>query len=178
MQNIKNFSSFAVVLLLCFLSALLWLARRELRRRSAMRAKVLSAPLLKAGALQDAIFNSANFSTIATDAEGVIQIFNVGAQRMLGYAPGDVVNKLTPASISDAQELIERAALLSSEFGAAIRPGFDALVYKAVRGIEDIYELTYIRADGLGDRPARRRRQGDRFPADRDRQYGPQASRG
>jgi PAS domain S-box-containing protein len=148
MQNIKNFSSFAVVLLLCFLSALLWLARRELRRRSAMRAKVLSAPLLKAGALQDAIFNSANFSTIATDAEGVIQIFNVGAQRMLGYAPGDVVNKLTPASISDAQELIERAALLSSEFGAAIRPGFDALVYKAVRGIEDIYELTYIRADG------------------------------
>jgi PAS domain S-box-containing protein len=148
MQNIKNFSSFAIVLLLCFLGAVLWLARRELRRRSAMRAKVLSAPLLKAGALQDAIFNSANFSTIATDAEGVIQIFNVGAQRMLGYAPGDVVNKLTPASISDAQELIERAALLSSEFGAAIRPGFDALVYKAVRGIEDIYELTYIRADG------------------------------
>jgi PAS domain S-box-containing protein len=148
MQNIKNFSSFAVVLLLCFLSALLWLARRELRRRSAMRAKVLSAPLLKAGALQDAIFNSANFSTIATDAEGVIQIFNVGAQRMLGYAPGDVVDKLTPASISDAQELIERAALLSSEFGTTIGPGFDALVYKAVRGIEDIYELTYIRADG------------------------------
>jgi len=130
--------------LLCFLGGLLLLAKRQAR----MHAKVLSAPLLKAGALQDAIFNSANFSTIATDADGVIQIFNVGAQRMLGYAPGDVVNKLTPASISDAQELIERAASLSSEFGAAIRPGFDALVYKAVRGIEDIYELTYIRADG------------------------------
>jgi PAS domain S-box-containing protein len=139
MQNIKYFS---------FLSSLLGLAKRQLRRRDAMHAKVLTAPLLKAGALQDAIFNSANFSTIATDAEGVIQIFNVGAQRMLGYAPGDIVNKLTPAGISDAQELIERAALLSSEFGTAIRPGFDALVYKAVRGIEDIYELTYIRADG------------------------------
>jgi PAS domain S-box-containing protein len=130
--------------LLCFLGGLLLLAKRQ----AGMHAKVLSAPLLKAGALQDAIFNSANFSTIATDADGVIQIFNVGAQRMLGYASGDVVNKLTPASISDAQELIERAALLSSEFGAVIRPGFDALVYKAVRGIEDIYELTYIRADG------------------------------
>jgi PAS domain S-box-containing protein len=67
---------------------------------------------------------------------------------MLGFAPDDVVNKLTPASISDAQELIERAALLSSEFGATILPGFDALIYKAMRGIEDIYELTYIRADG------------------------------
>jgi PAS domain S-box-containing protein len=141
-------TSFAVLLLLFFLGGLLWLARRESRRRTAMHAKVLSAPLLKAGALQDAIFNSVNFSSIATDADGVIQIFNVGAQRMLGYAPGDVVNKLTPASISDAQELIERAALLSSEFGTTIRPGFDALVYKAVRGIEDIYELTYIRADG------------------------------
>jgi PAS domain S-box-containing protein len=137
-----------IALLLCFLGRLLLLARRQSRLRSAARATLLSAPLLKAGALQDAIFNSANFSTIATDVDGVIQIFNVGAHRMLGYTSDEVVNKLTPASISDAQELIERAALLSSEFDAAIRPGFDALVYKALRGIEDIYELTYIRADG------------------------------
>ena len=39
----------------------------------------------KAGALQSAIFNSANFSSIATDEKGVIQIFNVGAEQMLGY---------------------------------------------------------------------------------------------
>src|SRR5271163_534053 len=45
--------------------------------------------LLKAGALQSAIFNSANFSSIATDAKGVIQIFNVGAERMLGYAASE-----------------------------------------------------------------------------------------
>ena len=32
--------------------------------------------LLKTGALQDAIFNSAYFSSIATDEKGVIQIFN------------------------------------------------------------------------------------------------------
>jgi PAS domain S-box-containing protein len=134
--------------LLGMLAGLLWLARRRARAQSAADVKLLTAPLLKAGALQDAIFNSANFSSIATDADGVIQIFNVGAQRMLGYASEDVVNKMTPAGISDAQELIERAALLSKEFGATIGSGFDALVYKAVRGIEDIYELTYIRADG------------------------------
>src|SRR4051794_39918397 len=104
--------------------------------------------LLKAGALQKAIFNSANFSSIATDAKGVIQIFNVGAERMLGYAAGDVMNKITPAEISDPQELIARAKALSIELGATITPGFEALVFKAARGIEDIYELTYIRKDG------------------------------
>jgi PAS domain S-box-containing protein len=104
--------------------------------------------LLKAGALQRAIFNSANFSSIATDAKGVIQIFNVGAERMLGYEAADVVNKITPADISDPQELIARAETLSVELEASIAPGFEALVFKASRGIEDIYELTYIRKDG------------------------------
>lgn len=105
-------------------------------------------PLLKAGALQDAIFNSANFSSIATDAQGVIQIFNVGAERMLGYSAADVVDKITPADISDLQEVIARAEALSVELGTMITPGFEALVFKASRGIEDIYELTYIRKDG------------------------------
>src|SRR6266566_7108566 len=104
--------------------------------------------LLKAGALQSAIFNSANFSSIATDAKGVIQIFNVGAERMLGYSASDVMNKITPADISDPQELIARAKALSIEIGTPITPGFEALVFKASRGIEDIYELTYIRKDG------------------------------
>src|SRR5450830_751796 len=104
--------------------------------------------LLKAGALQDAIFNSANFSSIATDSKGVIQIFNVGAERMLGYSAAEVMNKITPADISDPQEVIARAKALSTELGTPITPGFEALVFKASRGIEDIYELTYIRKDG------------------------------
>jgi PAS domain S-box-containing protein len=104
--------------------------------------------LLKAGALQSAIFNSANFSSIATDAKGVIQIFNVGAERMLGYVAAEVMNKITPADISDPQEVITRAKSLSAELDTTIAPGFEALVFKASRGIEDIYELTYIRKDG------------------------------
>ena len=103
---------------------------------------------MKTGALQAAIFNSANFSSIATDAKGVIQIFNVGAERMLGYAAADVMNKVTPADISDPHEVIARATALSHEFATPIAPGFEALVFKASRGIEDIYELTYIRKDG------------------------------
>ena len=104
--------------------------------------------LLKAGALQSAIFNSANFSSIATDEKGVIQIFNVGAERMLGYTAAEVMNQITPADISDPQEVITRAKALSAELGTTITPGFEALVFKASRGIEDIYELTYIRKDG------------------------------
>jgi PAS domain S-box-containing protein len=104
--------------------------------------------IVKTGALQSAIFNSANFSSIATDAKGVIQIFNVGAERMLGYAASEVMNTITPADISDPQELVIRARALSAELATSIEPGFEALVFKASRGIEDIYELTYIRKDG------------------------------
>jgi PAS domain S-box-containing protein len=104
--------------------------------------------VLKTGALQNAILNSANFSSIATDEKGVIQIFNVGAERMLGYAAAEVLNKITPADISDPQEVIARARALSDELSTTITPGFEALVFKASRGIEDIYELTYIRKDG------------------------------
>ena len=111
----------------------------EVRRRKA---------LLKTEALQNAILTSANFSSIATDAKGVIQIFNVGAERMLGYTAAEVMNKITPADISDPQEVIARAEALTVELGTAITPGFEALVFKASRGIEDIYELTYIRKDG------------------------------
>ena len=111
----------------------------EVRRKKA---------LLKTGALQNAILNSANFSSIATDEKGVIQLFNVGAERMLGYVAAEVVDQITPADISDPQEVIARAAALSRELGTTITPGFDALAFKASRGIEDIYELTYIRKDG------------------------------
>ena len=110
--------------------------------------KAAEEALVKAGALQSAIFNSENFSSIATDEKGVIQLFNVGAERMLGYTAGEVVDQITPADISDPQEVIARAKALSHELDTAITPGFNALAFKASRGIEDIYELTYIRKDG------------------------------
>ena len=109
--------------------------------------KQVEEALYKAGALQRAIFNSATFSSIATDANGVIQIFNVGAERMFGYAAIDVLNKITPVDISDPQEIIERVHVLSAELERPITPGFEALVIKASRGIEDIYELTCMRKD-------------------------------
>ena len=116
--------------------------------RAGTAAHAAQPALLQAGVLQEAIFNSTYFSCIATDAQGVIQLFNVGAERMLGYQAEDVINRITPAAISDPAEAVVRAATLSLEFDTPITAGFEALVYKASRGIEDNYELTYVRKDG------------------------------
>jgi PAS domain S-box-containing protein len=111
------------------------------------RAQIHEA-LLKTGALQSAILNSANFSIIATDAKGIIQLFNAGAERMLGYTAAALVNRITPADIADQQQIIARSKALSSKFDTQITSGFEALVFNAMRGNEDIYELNYIRKDG------------------------------
>ena len=104
--------------------------------------------LLKAGALRKAILNSANFSIIATDEKGIIQLFNLGAERMLGYAAAEVINKIKPSDMHDPQEVMARARSLSLELATPITPGFEALAYKASRGITDSYDLTYVRKDG------------------------------
>jgi len=104
--------------------------------------------LLITGALQSAILNSPNFSIIATDEKGIIQLFNVGAERMLGYPAAEVINKINPSDIHDPQEVMARAEALSLELGTTIMPGFEALAFKASRGIDDTYDLTYICKDG------------------------------
>jgi diguanylate cyclase (GGDEF)-like protein/PAS domain S-box-containing protein len=110
--------------------------------------KEVEAAAVRAEALHNAIFNSTHFSSITTDDKGVIQIFNVGAERMLGYTAAEVINTFTPTDIFDAQELIARAETLSDELDTPIATGFEALIYKASRSVEDISELTYIRKDG------------------------------
>ena len=142
--------------------------------------------LLKAGALQSAIFNSANFSSIATDAKGVIQIFNVGAERMLGYAAAEVMNKITPADISDPQELIARAEALSAELATPITPGFEALVFKACLAWDRGHLRTDLHSQGWQPVPggcvchgaARCAGCHHRLPSHWHRQYGAQAGGG
>ena len=104
--------------------------------------------LLKTSALQKAILNSTHYAIIATDEKGVIQFFNVGAESMLGYAAAEVVNKSNPWDLHDLDELMARAEALSLEYGVVIKPGFDALTFKATRDIDDAYGLTFICKDG------------------------------
>ncbi len=102
---------------------------------------------VKSEELQQAILRNVNFSYIATDEKGVIQIFNAGAERMLGYPASEVVGKMTRTQLSDPQGLVARAEALSVEFNTPVALGFEALVFKARHGIEDTYEVTKVRRD-------------------------------
>ena len=117
-------------------------------RRMNRELREFEAALLKAGTLQNAIFSSVDFSCIATDVKGTIQLFNAGAEKMFGYTAAEAINRMTLAALHDPEEVIQRAAALSSEFGTPITAGFEALAFKANRGMEDSYEVTKVRKDG------------------------------
>lgn len=104
--------------------------------------------LFKMQALEHAILTSANVSIIATDEKGVIQMFNAGAERMLGYQAADVLNKITVSDMFDGHEMMARAKELNVEMKATIKTGFETFIFKASRGIGDLFELTTFRKDG------------------------------
>lgn len=99
-------------------------------------------------AMRQAILDSANFTIIATDIDGVINVFNEGAQRMLGYSREEMVGKLTPAVLHVPDEVVARAKVLSAELGKEIEPGFEVFVVKTRDGMPDENEWTYVRKDG------------------------------
>jgi PAS domain S-box-containing protein len=98
--------------------------------------------------LKQAILDSANYTIISTDPQGIMLTFNAAAQRWLGYSAEEVVGKVTPAIIHDLDEIVQRAHILSKELGVTIEPGFEVFVAKARQGIADENEWTYIRKDG------------------------------
>ncbi len=97
---------------------------------------------------QQAIVNSANFTIISTDEKGIIRTFNRGAEALLGYAAAEVVDKITPSILHDADEVVAHAAALSLELGRSIEPGFEVFVTKARAAVADENEWTYVRRDG------------------------------
>ena len=124
-------------------AALAWWSARALQRIHNQRIAVSQT-----SAMQQAILNSADFAVISTDTQGVIRTINAGVANMLGYAPADLIGKLTPEVIHDSAELVARAQALTRELGRIVEPGFDALVAKARRGVSDENDWTYIRKDG------------------------------
>jgi PAS domain S-box-containing protein len=98
--------------------------------------------------LKQAILDSANYTIISTDPQGIMLTFNAAAQRWLGYSAEEVIGKVTPAIIHDLDEIVQRAYVLSEELGVTIEPGFEVFVAKARQGIADENEWTYIRKDG------------------------------
>ncbi len=108
----------------------------------------LQNKLLTRNLLQESILNSANFTIISTDPHGIIKTFNRSAEKLLGYKAEEVIDKVTPEIIHDPQEVIERSKTLSNELKRLIKPGFEVFVAKAMLGIPDNNQWTYIRKDG------------------------------
>jgi diguanylate cyclase (GGDEF)-like protein/PAS domain S-box-containing protein len=99
-------------------------------------------------AMQQAIFDGANYSIISTEVDGIIRFFNHAATNLLGYQPEELIGLHSPAQFHKPSEVIARAKIISQELGKTIEPGFDVFVAKARLGIPEELEWTYIRKDG------------------------------
>ncbi|MEG4283473.1 PAS domain S-box protein [Microcoleus sp. A006_D1] len=123
------------------------ISHHKLPQEIAYRERIAIA-LLELTQLQNAILNSAHYTIISTDADGIIKTFNRAAQQLLGYSPEEVVGKVTPAIIHDPLEVGKRAEVLSQELGVKIEPGIEVFMALPCRGIADENEWTFIRKDG------------------------------
>jgi PAS domain S-box-containing protein len=132
-----GFLAVAFLLVSC---AALW---QQFRRGAALRTA-----LERSNALKRAVLENAGLMVIATDAEGVITLFNHAARDALGYAPEELVGRCSPEIFHRPAEVEARAAALSAELGTPVQPGFEAFVARARRGATDVDRWTYVRRDG------------------------------
>ena len=99
--------------------------------------------------LMASVLSSAPYSIIATDPQGLITVFNRGAELLLGYAADEMIGKHSPALFHDAAEAAADAERLSRELGFAVAPGIDSFVATTrATGQPDEREWTYVHKDG------------------------------
>lgn len=98
--------------------------------------------------IRRAILCSANVAIVCTWVDGVIRVFNPGAERLLGYRAEDLIGKQMPTAFHDANEVAAHAAYLSNQLGTEIPIGFEVFVARARRGLVDENIWTYTRQDG------------------------------
>ena len=101
-----------------------------------------------AAEMQRAILENAGYGIISTTPDGIINLFNPAAEKMLGYWSAKAVGSPISEAIFDPNEILARSRILSDELGEVIKPGFDTLVAKARRNLPDQHEWTFIRRDG------------------------------
>jgi len=100
-------------------------------------------------AWKNALLNSTDLSVISTNTNGVVVSFNAASEKLLGYKSAEVVGVRTPALWHDEQEIVDRASVLSKEFGTEVVPGFDVFAFKAKLGIHDKNVWNFITKSGL-----------------------------
>jgi len=116
--------------------------------RDTSEAVAAARALSESNALKSAVMASTEYLIIATDLDGKVMVFNEAAEAALGYSAEEIVGKQTPALWHDPSEVEARAAVLTTELGLLVSPGFETFTkYVDVNGIDE-NEWTYIRQDG------------------------------
>jgi PAS domain S-box-containing protein len=123
----------------------LWMAGTHLEV-SAMKAAEEASERARVQ-LQSIVDASEDVSIIATDPEGVITVFNSGAERLLGYRAAELCGLHTPTLFHDPKEVEIRGRELSRERGRTIA-GFEIFIDAARQGRAETRQWTYVRRDG------------------------------
>jgi signal transduction histidine kinase len=88
-------------------------------------------------------------AVIGTNLTGMIDVWNDGAESMLGLLAEEAKGKRHIFEFHDADELENHARELNYPAGATVlNPGFSALVETARLGGAELHEWTWIRGDG------------------------------
>jgi PAS domain S-box-containing protein len=96
--------------------------------------------------LEAVLHAATGIAIIATDCEGIIQVFNTGAERMLGYSASEVIGSATPELFHLEKEMATRAEELRATTGRS--PGhYEAVLAAARERGFDEREWTYVRHD-------------------------------
>ncbi|WP_403020461.1 ATP-binding protein [Salinibacterium sp. GXW1014] len=108
------------------------------------------AQLESAGHLFRSVLDSVTRqSVIGTDLTGLIDVWNTGAESMLGLSADDVIGKRYIHEFHREDELEARAEELGYPAGATVlNPGFSALVEVARLGGSEDRDWTYLKSNG------------------------------
>ncbi len=109
-------------------------------RRDAERERQRNAELLRL-----VLDSASEVSIIATDPRLQIQVFNRGAERLLGYRAEELVGRDTPMRIHVPAEVEQRERELAAQFGRALGPGE---VFTLHERLGQVQPWTYRRKDG------------------------------
>lgn len=122
---------------------LIWSFIRDISREKEAERKLKEA-IARLQAVLDA---SKQVSIIATDTNGIITLFNSGAEQMLGYKAEELVGQQTPVLIHLQEEIESEGKALSEKYGKEIN-GVDTFAYEAQMGHPNTKEWTYQTKDG------------------------------
>ena len=84
--------------------------------------KLVEAAVAHANRQLNYVLDAASeIAIISTDVKGIVQMFNRGAEKMLGYRAREQIGIAMPFEIHDANELLQRSQELSIHFGREVK---------------------------------------------------------